>query len=194
MLFDAFTRARRRYRGAIVAISDRTLITNASASEILQSPDRRMIWDWAQSLGNVQEWQETSFELANGINVWARCSPVTLDGLLVGVLAHLSVAAPRQPDDRIAGSVDEATPLSSVLDPALLTGWSELTDSERSVAELVGRGLSNKETGRRLFLSRHTVDYHLRRVFQKLGVSSRVELARLLGEHYDSLSGTSKAS
>ena len=73
------------------------------------------------------------------------------------------------------------------MDSALLSGWSDLTDSERTVAELVGRGLSNKKTGRRLFMSPHTVDYHLRRIYRKLGISSRVELARLLGEHYESL-------
>jgi DNA-binding CsgD family transcriptional regulator len=55
------------------------------------------------------------------------------------------------------------------------------------VAELVGQGLSNREAGRRLFLSRHTVDYHLQRVFRKLGIKSQVELARVLGEHYESL-------
>ena len=40
-----------------------------------------------------------------------------------------------------------------------------------------------------MFLSRHTVDYHLRRVFRKLGVNTRVELARALGEHYEALNG-----
>ena len=63
------------------------------------------------------------------------------------------------------------------VDATLLTGWSDLTDSERTVAELVGQGLSNKQTGRRLFMSLHTIDYHLRRIFRKLGITSRVELA-----------------
>ena len=72
--------------------------------------------------------------------------------------------------------------------PALLSGWWDLTDSERTVAEVVGRGFTNKQVGRRLFMSPHTVDYHLRRIYRKLGISSRVELARLLGEHYESLS------
>jgi DNA-binding CsgD family transcriptional regulator len=58
------------------------------------------------------------------------------------------------------------------------TGWRSLTDSERHVAELVSQGLTNKEVARELFLSRHTVDYHLRHVFAKLDVTSRVQLAR----------------
>ena len=70
-----------------------------------------------------------------------------------------------------------------------MTGWTDLTDTERAVAELVARGMTNKQAGRLMFLSRHTVDYHLRRVFRKLGLNSRVELARVLGEHYEALNG-----
>ena len=73
------------------------------------------------------------------------------------------------------------------LDPSLMTSWTDLTDTERTVAELVARGMTNKQAGRLMFLSRHTVDYHLRRVFRKLGLNSRVELARVLGEHYAAL-------
>ena len=68
-----------------------------------------------------------------------------------------------------------------------MAGWKELTDAERTVAELVARGMTNKQAGRCMFSSPHTVDYHLRRVFKKLGVNSRVELARTLGEHYEAL-------
>jgi DNA-binding CsgD family transcriptional regulator len=56
-------------------------------------------------------------------------------------------------------------------------GWDSLTDAERRVAELVAEGLTNQQAGRRLFVSRHTVDFHLRQIFRKLGITSRVELA-----------------
>jgi DNA-binding CsgD family transcriptional regulator len=55
-----------------------------------------------------------------------------------------------------------------------------LTDAERRVTDLVAEGLSNPKVAERLFLSRHTVDFHLRQVFRKLNVGSRVELARLV--------------
>jgi DNA-binding CsgD family transcriptional regulator len=59
------------------------------------------------------------------------------------------------------------------------TGWTALTTSEATVAGLVAEGLTNREVAERLFLSPHTVSSHLRHVFGKLGINSRVELARL---------------
>src|SRR5204862_4530797 len=59
------------------------------------------------------------------------------------------------------------------------TGWAALTTSELTVARLVADGLTNREVAERLFVSPHTVNSHLRHVFAKLGIKSRVELARL---------------
>jgi DNA-binding CsgD family transcriptional regulator len=56
----------------------------------------------------------------------------------------------------------------------------ELTAQEWQVALLARDGMSNSDIGARLFLSQHTVAYHLRKVFSKLGISSRRELAAAL--------------
>ena len=56
-------------------------------------------------------------------------------------------------------------------------GWSSLTRSERDVVDLVAEGLTNREIGARLFISRRTVETHLSHVFTKLNLRSRVELA-----------------
>lgn len=52
-----------------------------------------------------------------------------------------------------------------------------LTDTEYAVAKLVANGLTNGQAAEQMFLSRHTVAFHLRKVFQKTGVRSRLELA-----------------
>jgi DNA-binding NarL/FixJ family response regulator len=56
----------------------------------------------------------------------------------------------------------------------------ELTAQERQIAMFARDGLSNPEIGARLFLSQHTVAYHLHKVFEKLGIHSRRELAAAL--------------
>jgi DNA-binding CsgD family transcriptional regulator/tetratricopeptide (TPR) repeat protein len=56
-------------------------------------------------------------------------------------------------------------------------GWESLTPTELEVVRLVTQGLTNVEIGRRLFISRRTVETHLSHIFGKLGVSSRVQLA-----------------
>ena len=53
----------------------------------------------------------------------------------------------------------------------------DLTAHERQIAELARDGLSNPEIGARLFLSPRTVEWHLRKVYGKLGIRSRYELA-----------------
>jgi DNA-binding CsgD family transcriptional regulator len=64
-----------------------------------------------------------------------------------------------------------------------LTGWAAITGSELAVVRLVAEGLTNREVAERLFVSPHTVNSHLRHVFGKLGINSRVELARLARDH-----------
>jgi DNA-binding CsgD family transcriptional regulator len=62
------------------------------------------------------------------------------------------------------------------------SGWAAMTESELTVARLVAQGLTNREVAEQLFVSPHTVSSHLRHVFAKLDVNSRVELTRLATE------------
>jgi NAD(P)-dependent dehydrogenase (short-subunit alcohol dehydrogenase family) len=75
-------------------------------------------------------------------------------------------------------------------------GWESLTAAELRVAEAVGTGLTNAQTAQRLFVSPYTVDYHLRQIFLKLGISSRVQLAAFMTQRplaFSTLSADSRS-
>jgi DNA-binding NarL/FixJ family response regulator len=62
-----------------------------------------------------------------------------------------------------------------------LSGIEALTPSELRVADVIASGMTNREAAQALFLSEKTVEGHLGRIFPKLGISSRTELAARLG-------------
>jgi ATP/maltotriose-dependent transcriptional regulator MalT len=59
-------------------------------------------------------------------------------------------------------------------------GWGSLTETERVTVTLVAEGLTNHQVADRMYVSTHTVAFHLKQVFRKLGIGSRVELARMV--------------
>ncbi|WP_188940706.1 response regulator transcription factor [Nakamurella endophytica] len=70
------------------------------------------------------------------------------------------------------------------------TSWASLAQSELRIVRLVAHGMTNREIASHLFLSKHTVDSHLKRAFAKLHVRSRVELTRaVLAHNPESLTG-----
>ncbi|MFJ7266538.1 LuxR C-terminal-related transcriptional regulator [Streptomyces sp. NPDC099050] len=64
-----------------------------------------------------------------------------------------------------------AAPLNSA-------SWSGLSDMERRIAYLVSAGMTNQQIANRVHLSAHTVNYHLRKIYRKLNINTRAELAR----------------
>ena len=71
---------------------------------------------------------------------------------------------------------ERARSAAGATDPA-----GELTSSERRVADLAATGLTNAEIATRLFVTTSTVEYHLNRIFRKLGITSRRQLRSGLG-------------
>jgi len=68
-------------------------------------------------------------------------------------------------------------------------GWAGLTDSELAVVRLVAAGQTNSQVAAELYLSPNTISSHLRHVFTKLGIRSRIELVRAFVSHEDASGG-----
>ena len=168
ILQEHFLRARRTSKGPVLALSRRTMLVNGAATGIVEPADRELLWDsMLRSLASGQQ-QPFPVPLANGRQIAIRCEPI-LDGIrLVGVLARARTATART-----HGAGERRNTAST---PAY--GWSSLTAAELAVAEQVAQGLTNREAAAHLYLSPHTIDFHLRQVFRKLDVRSRVELTR----------------
>lgn len=86
---------------------------------------------------------------------------------LVRAGAQLLVARPSEPK----------TPATRAQIARLSRPTEPLSPTERSIVRLVATGLTNGQVATRISLSPHTVNFHLRKIFRKAGVSSRVELA-----------------
>ena len=67
-----------------------------------------------------------------------------------------------------------------------LSGLDELTASERRVAQMAAEDMSNKEIAQALFVTVKTIEQHLSRVYRKLDLSSRRQLAGALGGRAES--------
>ena len=63
------------------------------------------------------------------------------------------------------------------------SGWASLTPAERDVVRLVSEGLGNNDIATRLFVSPRTVQSHLTHVYNKLGLTSRVQLVQEAARH-----------
>ena len=160
-LLERFLRARRQAKGPLAAVSERAMLTNAAASMVIGERDRVVLWEWALAALHGTARAASPLRLPGGRTITIRASRIDENDLAAGVLFTLDPAAD-QPQERRG------------------PGWHSLTATERSVAGIIAEGATNREAAARLYLSRHTVDYHLRQIFRKLDVASRVELTRLV--------------
>ena len=89
-------------------------------------------------------------------------------------LVRIAVAAG---DGELAGRIIDQAERRCELNP----GWEALTSAEASIARLAAEGKTNREIAETPFISPHTVNSHLRHIFDKLGVNSRVCLTKMAG-------------
>ena len=117
------------------------------------------------------------------VDVLKTHAKVLLDGMVLDNPHHLTRA------EYLAGQTGSAPtrfPLANL--PRPWTGtvpdpWQTLTDAELRVSELVAGGLTNRNIAEYLNLSPHTVDAHLKHIYTKLDIHSRVELTVLALQH-----------
>lgn len=170
-LLEGFLRARRGARGALVALSDQAMYTNAPAVKLLHDIDRAVLWDLVSSARFDRERAELVLPVPLGASSPVSCEAVVDGGEVIGVLVRFL-------PQRIAADARAAALDRRRSGPTL--GWHSLTETERIVADFVSEGRTNREIAASTFLSPHTVGYHLRHIFHKLGVDSRVDLTRLI--------------
>jgi DNA-binding CsgD family transcriptional regulator len=176
LLDEQFLHARRRTRAPLAVVGERTLLLNAAASRVLTRADQPRLWGLAEQAIKLGRRNTQTFESCDGSSLTATVETVRDGGDVAGAILRL----------RPLFHECERTGLPSMRRTALdrpAFGWESLTESERCLAELVAEGLTNKQAAARLFLSRHTIDAHLRHIFRKLEINSRVDLARLVATH-----------
>ncbi len=109
--------------------------------------------------------------------------------LLAAEAASAAADAYRRARDQRAGAraASRCAALAANCDGAVTPGLSSiaaavpLSNREREIATLAGRGLSSREIAERLYLSIRTVDNHLQKVYSKLGITGRDQLPAALG-------------
>jgi DNA-binding CsgD family transcriptional regulator len=169
ILLESFVRARRGARGALVAINGQSMYTNAPAVKLLRHVDRAVLWNLVSSALAGQGRVQLELAVPPGSSSFVSCETLADGAEVIGAMVRFLPG----PGARFA--VHDAQHR-----PAM--GWESLTETERVLADLVIEGRTNREVAASMFLSPHTVGYHLRHIFQKLGVDSRVEMTRLLSQ------------
>jgi DNA-binding CsgD family transcriptional regulator len=167
-LEQSFIKARGRTRSPMALVSRDRLLTNAAAARFFPPADQPRLWDVATRALASTGAPVAQFTPADGSAFTIRLEPVLDCGEVAGVLVRM-------------GAADEATDLPS--GPPRLRrptfGWDSLTETELSVTELVADGLTNRQIASKLWRSPYTIDAHLRHIFHKLSINSRVELVRI---------------
>jgi transcriptional regulator of acetoin/glycerol metabolism/DNA-binding CsgD family transcriptional regulator len=167
VLLQHFLQRRRGAKGPLVFISEQRMITNGAADHLVSPDDAAPLWEQARRLLGNDRRGASEIVLTRGTTLALVCEPVFDGRALLGSLLRLTP---------INTSEGEATAQPS--NTKATAGLAGLSDTEQSVAALAIQGFTNRDVAERLFMSRFTVDSHLRSIYRKLGVNSRLALSR----------------
>jgi DNA-binding CsgD family transcriptional regulator len=154
-----------RYARGILERDAQALV---AAAELLDSSSRPLLYasaaeDAGGELSRAQRNAEALDQLNAAFDIYVECEAIA-DARRVGrALRRLGV------ERRV------------VAHPRARTGWDSLTDSELTIVHLITEGATNRSVAEQLHLSPHTVKTHLHNAFAKLGITSRAQLAQLMG-------------
>jgi transcriptional regulator of acetoin/glycerol metabolism len=173
VLLQQFLQRRRGAKGPLLFVNGQRMITNGAADHLVSADDALALWEQTKRVLEGARGNGSELVLEGGTTVALACEPVFDGGTLLGSLVRLTPV--------------NTNPGESAAQPASRNKaeLSALTDTEQSVATLAIEGLTNREIAERLFMSRHTVDSHLRSIYRKLGVNSRLALTRAVMELSD---------
>jgi DNA-binding CsgD family transcriptional regulator len=158
LMMKRFLRERSGGKHPLLVANGRVVITNTAAERLVKPEDEPLLRHHAGEVMAGASPAVVDIVLANGRGVTVRCEAILDGSVAVGVVMHLEDGPGRA--NR----------------PVL--GLASLTDTELAIADLVAQGLTNRQIAQRVFVSRHTVDFHLRSIFRKVDVTSRIDLAR----------------
>jgi DNA-binding CsgD family transcriptional regulator len=162
LLNDTFRRHRRHTRGPLVLVSEETLLMNAVAAGTFTDGDRPLLWDAVRQSVGSDAAESFAFTTRDDTSVMGSVKPVYEDGAMIAAVVQFHASG---------------EPAARVARPSF--GWDSLTPSEHALIRLIVDGLTNRQAAARLYVSHHTIDSHLRHIFRKLGITSRVQLARI---------------
>jgi DNA-binding NarL/FixJ family response regulator len=109
---------------------------------------------------------------AGARGVFKRSASMQLLGRCIAAVHNGQIWASSADLQQVLGALQNAMPLRCVNSQ----GKALLTRREQEILPLVAQGFTNKEISSRLSVSEHTIKNHLFRIYEKLGISSRVEL------------------
>lgn len=158
IIMRQFLRKRRGWKHPMVFVNEHIVLANTAAEGLVKPEDEPLLRHAAERIMAGAPAGLGEVVLTSGTRVTLRGEPIVDGGAAVGAVMHVVVGT------------DKAN--------RPLLGFESLSDTERAIADLVAQGLTNRQIAERVFVSRHTVDFHLRSIFRKVGATSRVDLTR----------------
>jgi transcriptional regulator of acetoin/glycerol metabolism/DNA-binding CsgD family transcriptional regulator len=167
---EHFLRARRQVRAPLALVARDHMMTNASGGRLVGPADNAVLWNSASQTQMTDD-EEVHVRLDERRAVMATFGAVRHHGEVVAALVRMRPMGALGEGDRAGRTSGRST---------VRFGWESLSETELEVAQLAAEGQTNREIAAGLLVSPHTVDSHIRHIYCKLGIASRVQLARLV--------------